>query len=188
MSEFITNAAIQRLARAAGIRTMSSVNYEEVRSSIIWGLTGVLTERCIKVAEFSGSSTVNVAHVELILREVSGPAMTTQTAAKMCKIMPESKSKSVKGMKAIEEIKFTQANSANCHMIPIASFSSLVRSIDTKSGRFRFSKEALSLMQFHVEYHTIMILKESQLVALNAKRVGVFPKDVQIVRHIRESK
>jgi histone H3 len=71
-------------------------------------------------------------------------------------------------------------------VIPIAALDRLVREIaqDFKED-LRFSRSALSAVHIWLEHYLVSLFRGAVLAAIHAKRVTVYPKDLQFVRAIR---
>ena len=65
-------------------------------------------------------------------------------------------------------------------------FQRLVREIgqDYKTD-LRFSKEAVTLLQYAAEHYLVKLLEDANLNAIHAKRQKIEPKDIQLARRIR---
>jgi len=74
-------------------------------------------------------------------------------------------------------------------LIPKLPFSRVVREAATNvvgtSDGLRFQSAALLALQEAAEAYLTQLFEDSLLIAINAKRVTVMPKDLQLVRRVR---
>jgi histone H3/H4 len=100
---------------------------------------------------------------------------------------PHPKQKQKPGEKAFYEIIQYQSTTEN--LIPKLPFARLVRELvgiyHSNPNRFRFQIEALLALQTATESYIVSLLEDANLAALHAKRITVFPKDIQLARRIR---
>jgi len=89
------------------------------------------------------------------------------------------------GEKALKEIRFYQKNTDL--LIRRLPFARLVREIQTYFSRteFRWQAQALLALQEAAEAHLVGMFEDANLCTIHAKRVTVFPKDIQLARRIR---
>jgi len=91
------------------------------------------------------------------------------------------------GTVALREIrKYQKGNELLIRRLP---FQRLVRELaqDIKAD-LRFQSSAISALQESTEAYLVGIFEDSNLCAIHAKRVTIFPKDVQLARKIRGEK
>lgn len=88
------------------------------------------------------------------------------------------------GELALKEIKRLQKSTAL--QIPKTSFQRVVREIsnDFKED-LRWQTQAVMALQDAAESHLVGTFEDSMLAGIHAKRVTLFPKDMQLVRRIR---
>ena len=91
------------------------------------------------------------------------------------------------GTKALMEIRDLQKTFHN--LIPIAPLLRLIRELaaDQGKGDYRWQSSAVMAIREAVEMYLIGYLHDSNLVAIHAKRVTIMPKDMQLVKRLRES-
>ena len=91
------------------------------------------------------------------------------------------------GEKALREIKFYQNSVEN--LIPKLPFARLVRELvevhHNRPETIKFKMEAILALQTATESYIVSLLEDANLAALHAKRITVFPKDIQLARRIR---
>jgi histone H3/H4/ubiquitin len=202
----VTKGAIQRLAQVAGVKRISGLVYEEIRGVLKVYLENVL-QNAILYTEHSRRRTVSVGDVEAALNrhEPSGGVIRGKPKAKPCPKhgygfsfgmqhahsgptsggVKRAPHRYLPGTVAIRKIRFYQKQ-AGCLHIGMLPFERLVREIgqDYKTD-LRFSKEALTLLQYAAEHYLVGLLKDTNLNAIHAKREKIEPKDIQLARRIR---
>ena len=190
----VTKGAIQRLAQVAGVKRISGLVYEEIRGVFKVYLENVL-RNAILYTEHSRRRTVSVEDVEAALNrhESSGGAIRGKPKAKPCPKhgygfsfgMGQKPHRFLPGTVALRKIRFYQKQ-AGCLHIGMLPFERLVREIgqDHKTD-LRFSKEAITLLQYAAEHYLVGLLKDTNLNAIHAKRQKIEPKDIQLARRIR---
>jgi len=190
----VTKGAIQRLAHVAGVKRISGLVYEEIRGVLKVYLENVL-RNAILYTEHSRRRTVSVEDVEAALNrhETSGGAIRGKPKAKPCPKhgygfsfgMGQKPHRFLPGTVALRKIRFYQKQSSCLH-IGMLPFQRLVREIgqDYKTD-LRFSKEAVTLLQYAAEHYLVKLLEDTNLNAIHAKRQKIEPKDIQLARRIR---
>jgi len=88
------------------------------------------------------------------------------------------------GDRALKEIRMYQKSTKL--LIGVLPFRRLVREItwDFKPG-LRYQSPALQALQEAAEAYLVSIFQDTNLLAMHAKRVTIFPKDIQLARYIR---
>jgi histone H3/H4/ubiquitin len=190
----VTKGAIQRLAHVAGVKRISGLVYEEIRGVLKVYLENVL-KNAILYTEHSRRRTVSVEDVEAALNrhEPSGGAIRGKPKAKPCPKhgygfsfgMGQKPHRFLPGTVALRKIRFYQKQSSCLH-IGMLPFQRLIREIgqDYKTD-LRFSKEAMTLLQYAAEHYLVKLLEDANLNAIHAKRQKIEPKDIQLARRIR---
>jgi len=190
----VTKGAIQRLAHVAGVKRISGLVYEEIRGVLKVYLEHVL-RNAILYTEHSRRRTVSVEDVEAALNrhEPSGGAIRGKSKAKPCPKhgygfsfgMGQKPHRFLPGTVALRKIRFYQKQSSCLH-IGMLPFQRLVREIgqDYRTD-LRFSKEAMTLLQYAAEHYLVKLLEDANLSAIHAKRQKIEPKDIQLARRIR---
>jgi len=190
----VTKGAIQRLAHVAGVKRISGLVYEEIRGVLKVYLENVL-RNAILYTEHSRRRTVSVEDVEAALNrhEPSGGAIRGKPKAKPCPKhgygfsfgMGQKPHRFLPGTVALRKIRFYQKQSSCLH-IGMLPFQRLIREIgqDYKTD-LRFSKEAMTLLQYAAEHYLVKLLEDANLNAIHAKRQKIEPKDIQLARRIR---
>ena len=190
----VTKGAIQRLAQVAGVKRISGLVYEEIRGVFKVYLENVL-KNAILYTEHSRRKTVSVEDVEAALNrhEPSGGVIRGKPKAKPCPKhgyrfsfgVGQKPHRFLPGTVAIRKIRFYQKQSSCLH-IGMLPFQRLIREIgqDYKTD-LRFSKEAMTLLQYAAEHYLVKLLEDANLNAIHAKRQKIEPKDIQLARRIR---
>ena len=206
----ITEPAIRRVLRRAGVKRIGKLIYEELR-----GVLKVWLEDRIKdtvaFTEHASRKTVQKDDLEAAL-DMSGIALAAglnenakHTASlQSCNARgksggathtsseKEDKEGSAKkphrfrpGTVAMREIRRHQKNS-DCLAFPKLNFQRLVREIaqDYKDD-LRFSEGVIDLLQLAAEDYLITLCDFANRCAIHSKRETIFPKDIQLVRIIR---
>ena len=209
---YIPKPSLKRLGYVAGVREMSNLTYEELRGVIKEWLSSVLQESCV-LTNHAEKITINEAMMAASLPTkmwsdvLSDKTCKVYGSKKVIKVIEEIQEieeieeiedktvdgikkrkthKAKRGMKALREIRYHQKHS-ECLNIPRKTFSKGVRFIaDEFVKKLRFSRNALLLLQYALENYIIELLKDANLCAIHAGRIGVLPKDIQIARRIRK--
>ena len=190
----VTKGAIQRLAQVAGVKRISGLVYEEIRGVLKVYLENVL-KNAILYTEHSRRRTVSVEDVEAALNrhEPSGGAIRGKPKAKPCPKhgygfsfgMGQKPHRFLPGTVALRKIRYYQKQSSCLH-IGMLPFQRLVREIAQEyKTDLRFSKEAVTLLQYAAEHYLVKLLEDANLNAIHAKRQKIEPKDIQLARRIR---
>ncbi|XP_074603315.1 histone H3-like centromeric protein A [Brevipalpus obovatus] len=115
------------------------------------------------------------------------PSATRRTGNTVqANIKKSSKGRSKPGRCALKEIKFFQNTT---HRVLLkAPFLRLVREVchGLKNKHMIWSTQALICLQEFLESSMVKLFEQTNLAALHAKRVTIFPRDMQFVRRITE--
>ena len=190
----LNKASIRRLAQRAGIKSMSSIIWEEIR-----GISKVFLENLLRLVllftRHNYRRTVGVKDVENALKIDLLPNVDYTSLGKgganHCKnLNPRSKSgpkvtKFKPGTKALMNIRKAQKD--DCLYFPKAAFSRFVRKISSDFATdLRFSQESLDLIQIVFENYLITLFENANLCAIQAGRHRVYPKDIQLAKKISQ--
>ena len=188
----ITKSAMRRLAHVGGVKTMSGIIYEDIRDILKIFLEKQVYNSMV-YTEFCRRKTVSVKDVEHALSRHGNQTLVGKGKAKACKAPNRKTNKKTKnrpGTVAIRNIRFYQKQS-NCLHIPAAAFKRLVKEIaqDYKNiPDARFSKEALTLLQYATERYLSSLLEDANLHAIHAGRTTLQIKDINLSRRIRKER
>lgn len=166
----ITDNAIKRLAHRAGVKRLSSLVYEEIRSRLRNFLEREISASIVRVNS-TKMRTIMVEHVEPSL-DVS---MYSVEMAKYKCLSPKKGEKTT----ALGEIRRLQES--GCLLLPLATFERLVREIvQDINPNLRISADAFLLFQYSAENKMVHLLEGANRSALHAGRLGIMPKDIQL--------
>ncbi len=180
---------IKRLLKRAGVKRVSGLVYEETRGILKIYLETLIKDtlvfmeadkrRTVHLKDVAGALEIHGAH--LGVEKIEHRAEHAHVSSKGGK---SSEHRFRPGTKSLMEIRKLQKSDAP--IISFLPFSRLVREIaqDFKDD-VRFSDKAINGMRVAIESHLICIFEESNLTAIHAKRITVFPKDIQLARRIR---
>ncbi len=180
----ITKDAIQRIAFKAGIKSLGGLMYEEIRSVMkVW------LDDVIRVAnnylEYYRKKTINEGMVSAALATTTGMYGWVDPDLKVAVCKPRSRT-AREATPALQSIRYYQMQ-YGCLSIPPAAFQKLAKEILHDYGgevRDRFTKGALTLLQYGMESYLVKILQDANAIALHSSRQAVQPKDLQLARRI----
>ena len=100
-------------------------------------------------------------------------------------VHPEHKKyRATPGRAALRQIRKTQKRGM-CFSLSKANFQIFIREITQDFHTdVRYSAEAMDLLQYYIENTTVDMLSNANLNAIHAKRETVYPKDIQLARHV----
>jgi histone H3 len=85
----------------------------------------------------------------------------------------------------ITQVKKLQQRLPDLYFIPHLPFERFIREIAQDYGDdIRFSKQALCLIQKHVEYKILSILQKAALVMVHTESKTLYTKDIRLARKI----
>jgi histone H4 len=189
----VSDAAIQRIAHKAGVKTVSSLIYEETRDIMKMFLRAIIKDAAT-YTEHARRKTVSRDDV-LHASERRGRKIYTsgeEGNTKHCDIfqpVKKPKSKALepakRGELAIREMMFYQKQH-DCLMISTEPFVRLVRDIasDYKTD-LKFTGDALGLLQIATEDFLVRVFEDTNLIAIHTGRVGILPRDMNLARLIK---
>ena len=181
----ITKSALQRIAYTAGITSMSSVVYEELRGFLKAKMEKILN-KAIVYTEYQRKMTIDEY---AIAANISPKIWSMNPKAKACKLRKskrnsrsksrsKSKNKKSANYNALLNIRYYQ-KLYDCLNIPMASFERLSREIASNfKCDVRFTKKALIIFQYSMEKYLLEILKKTLLLTVHANRTRIEPKDI----------
>ena len=187
----LTKNAIQRLGHVAGCKELSGLMYDEVRV-----VTKVFMENVIKDAvEYSTYAKRKTVGPEDVLHSLERQnrkilSNNQEETTKRCDIYHtdsegKKKVKRHRGTKALSEIRFYQKQH-DCFHISKSAFERIVKEIGQDfNAELRWSARAIALIQVATETYVVKLLEDSNLAAIHAHRITVYPKDLQLVRLLR---
>lgn len=173
---FITNAAIQRLARRGGVKRISGLVYDEIR-----GVMKTFLENIIKSSEIRMVSTkLNTIKVEHVLPSLDIAMYSSAISDFKCHLRDAKKDDALRDIRHFQK--------TGCLLLPRASFARVVKDIargfKISDNIVHISSDAVLLLQYATEAHFVNLFANSMLVAIHADRTGILPTDIQICRQI----
>ena len=180
----ITKDAIQRIAFKAGIKSLSGLMYEEIRSVLKVWLDDVI-RTTNNYLEYYRKKTINEGMVSAALATTADMYGWIDPDLKVTVCKPRSRTTG-EATPALQAIRYYQMQ-YGCLAIPPAAFQKLAREVLHDYGgavRDRFTKGALTLLQYGMESYCVKILQDANAIALHASRQSVQPKDLQLARRI----
>jgi histone H3/H4 len=189
----ISDAAIQRIAHKAGVKTVSSLIYDETRDLMKMFLRAIIKDAATYTEHARRKTTTrdDILHAS----ERRGRKIYTSGGegdTKNCDIFhpakkPKSKAQepAKRGELALREMMFYQKQH-DCMMISTEPFVRLVRDIasDYKTD-LKFTGDALGLLQIATEDFLVRAFEDINLIAIHTGRVGILPKDMHLARLIK---
>ena len=155
----ITKHAIQRLGRAMEVN-LNDLMYEEVRAVIKIFLQSVMRNAVIYL-DYAGKKTITENMIDAAFRY---SLCTPQSNARY------------------------QSCGLHDLSIPTTAFNRLVREVaQYYTDDPRFSEKAMALLHGSTENYIEGLLRDAKLIASNAKRTRVMPKDINIARRLRDN-
>lgn len=170
----VTAAAVTRMARQGGVKSLSGLIPEEANGIFNIWLENV-TRGATVMTEYAKRKTVMPEDVTYALQRTGQAIYSTgmEQTMKRCKALP--------AKDAIKQIRAAQKQS-ECAHIPAAAFERAAR---RAAGNFRWSPPALGVLQAAGEAYMVNLFAAANLAAIHAKRATLMPKDLQLVRAIR---
>ena len=111
-------------------------------------------------------------------RKNSSPTLTLPRTTKVRRYRP--------GTVALREIRYFQKSTQL--LLRRSPFARLVREIGqnvTRSVDLMWQASAISALQEAAEAYLVGLFEDANIIAINAKRVTVMPRDIRVVRQIR---
>lgn len=174
----ITKGSIKELARKAGVKTISSLTYEEVKGRVK-KMLGDWMHNIITYTEHSRKHTVGIKEVSAGIPHKYYSKLLNE---KKCTRKKRSKRNSPE-----KEIAYYQ-KLGGCLSIRKKPFERLVREISQEYAfDLRFSAEAIIMIQHCLENCVVDMLSKANLSATHAGRVRLFPKDLQVSMKLADS-
>jgi histone H3/H4 len=196
----ITEPALQRILRRAGVKRISNKVYNHLRKEIRAYLDKILF-KVILITQHDGRKTVQIKDLEtgLYMCKIYLLAGINQNAKRTVSLIScnSRKKSSIKhkiseksdkethhrfkpGTVAMKQVKFQQKNS-NYLAIPKNNFVNLVKEyISINEPNMRFASGVYDLLQLVVENHFISLARNANMIALHAKRETLYSKDLEL--------
>jgi histone H3/H4 len=175
----LTRPSIERLLRTAGIKRASGLIYEETRGLLIVYLEPVLRAASIRQS-LLGTFPIDIqALVQSMPVQMYSPALD----ATQCPLIPTPPGNQRQD-RTQEEIRYYQKQS-ECFLIPPTTFA---KALEEKFSEYPLSLSARLHLQASAERYLIELFKDALMVAIDARRLTVMPKDLRLVRNIRRER
>jgi histone H3 len=131
----------------------------------------------------------SMVHIKAVARKCTGGKIGFNLASKAARASVPSNA--VKkpyryrpGTVALRQIRRYQKSTEL--LVKKGPFARLVREIAQEKARcLRFQRSAIEALQQATEAYMVGLFEDSNLLAIHAKRVTIFPKDMQLARRIR---
>lgn len=205
----ITKPALKRILSRAGVKRVSGLLYEELRGVLRVWLENVERHMCVftqharrktvQLEDLEGALENNGVQLAAGLNENARKTASLQSCNSRGKRGKSSKEggqkeekKSEKkahrfkpGTVALREIRKHQ-KASDCLAFPKLPFNRLVREVAQDfQDDLRFEAGVSDLLQLAAEDYLISLCSAANLLAIHAGRETVFPRDIQLVRHVR---
>ena len=194
----VTRPALKRLLHRAGVKLSSNLVFEEARNLLKAYMNHSVAD-IVTIANYARRKTVKPSDVR------AGLAMSDQdlvagwsTNISSCPTGPKKvkaavvegqelvkkKHKSRPGTSALRDIR-RQQKASDCLAISKQPFRRLTREIaEDHTDKLNFSPAAVQLLQVAAEEALIKLFDRANLIAINAKRSRLFPKDLKLAATI----
>lgn len=184
----ISKEVLNKLAKKAGIKSLSGLTYEEIIGTVLVMIQKIL-RNCILIS--NNRKTITLDDIKYSFDFLGHKLYTYDEDISKCKTFTKTKVKN----KYLKQIKYYQ-NQADCVYIPKASFKEIVKNelnnlqYDLPDDlqhvkNIKISSIALDHFQFAIESLCIELLEKANKLAItHAKRITLQPKDISAVRYI----
>lgn len=185
--QLITKPTIERLMRHSGIEVISGTSISTVYQMIKEFLNKLLKDVVI-YQQYKNKKTIKQEEVLMAIERLYKKFfLGDESNLTRCEVLKpkQRKTKRKPGELAKRMIKFYQKQS-DCLYFSKTGFEKIVREVTNKyTVESRFSKNALLSIQLITESYLTDILSHANLIANLAERKTVYPKDIMMVRIIR---
>jgi histone H3/H4 len=182
-----TQEAIRRLANRAGVPTLNSRVYEEIREMLLKYLENIV-KKAIIVSRNSDRITILQGDVKYALEGLKIPVYETDQDGRMkkCELFEAAKNtkKHSRGELAIMRVKFYQ-DQAGCVLIEPSAFQTIVKEITQVNDEMKWSAKALNITQVATEQYLHDVFASAALCMIHAGRKTLFPEDLQLATTLR---
>lgn len=177
----ITNPVIKRLAQKAGVKSMSSLVYSEVRT-ILNKRLGEVLQNLAKIVRSGDRAVVTASDVKETLQFMGNTVYATGKEGDMKKCAGHTSSN---GKGALNAVRFYQKQH-DCLYIPHTSFLRVVKEVMQDIDEVKWSPDAVGLLQVIMETFLVELFQDALLCAIHAKRETLYPKDILLVLSLRK--
>lgn len=176
----ISKEVLNKLARKAGVKSLSGLTYEEIIGTVLVMIQKIL-RNCILIS--NNRKIITLDDIKYSFDFLGHKLYTYDENISKCKTFNKTKVKN----KYLKEIKYYQSQ-ADCVYIPKASFKKIVKNELNNlqyTKNIKISNIALDHFQFAIESLCIELLEKANRLAItHAKRITLQPKDIAAVRYI----
>lgn len=176
----ITNSAITRLARQAGVVRLNNLVFDEIRGIIKNKLEEIL-RKAVNLADLFRKRTISM---DIVIAVLPFHMFTTSTRYDIFK---KPKINGKRGSITLRQIRFYQKQFGT-FLLRKSSFARFVHQIgqDFRTD-LRYSRFGIKALQTFIEIYIIDLFKKTIKLGINCNRVTIYPKDINIVKQL-ESK
>jgi len=199
LAQELTNPALLRVLRRAGVKRVSKPAYNELRRIALAELSNVLIKADVFMTQGKRTNMrakdivaalkkvgVHLGAVDNVGGEVFSAAKKASDAIhkKAHKAGAKKAHKFKPGTVALRQIVSLQKSDA--HVIPRAPFARLVQGLAAKDGiQGKISLKAVECLRLFIENQLVSIAESANLEALHAKRVTVMEKDIRLALRVK---
>lgn len=171
INDVFVKPRIKNMCRKVGIQNVNSLVYEEVRGNLKVFLEELL-EKILAVTLFYKRKTVGVNDVYLVMEK--------HLLLKKKKIPHCKEGKKIEVCLEFARSPFHRFVREIC--LEHLQYSPYTKIHDIQV--MRFEEEAFDLIQYSMERYLLKLLYEGKLIALNAKRETLYPKDLKLAKSL----
>jgi histone H4 len=187
--EAITNPAITRLARMAGVKKVGSDVFPEVRN-VIHTKVDMIVKHALTYMEHAHRRKLMLDDVKHAYESWMGKKMYGTAPNKFCAKHQRTKGAGGKmkpGNLALIQIKFYQKQH-DCFMVQMTPFNRLIKEVLHKHRKdTQISREAINAIHHMCEMGIVGLLEDANLVAIHSKRKGIRGADVVLAHRLRHA-
>lgn len=173
INDVFVKPRIKNMCTKVGIKNVNSLIYEEIRG-ILKVFLEELLEKILTVTRFYKRKTVSVNDVYLVMEK---HLLLTKKKIPHCK-----ETKKIEICLEFAKAPFHRFVREIC--LDILQYSKYMKMSDIPE--MRFEEEAFDLIQYSMERYLLKLLYEGKLIASNAHRDTLYPKDLQLVKTIHK--
>jgi len=187
--EAITNPAITRLARMAGVKKVGSDVFPEVRN-VIHTKVDMIVKHALTYMEHAHRRKLMLDDVKHAYESYMKKKMYGTAPNKFCAKHQRTKGAGGKmkpGNLALIQIKFYQKQH-DCFMVQMTPFNRLIKEVLHKHRKdTQISREAINAIHHMCEMGIVGLLEDANLVAIHSKRKGIRGTDVALAHRLRHA-
>lgn len=178
----LTQSAIKRILRKAGVKNASGTIFEETRGVFLTMMDPML-KRILLFVEHERRKTAMPSDIKRAIESIGLRLFTHDETVTRCtaRQYPKRTRRTRRGTRALKNIGFYQRQSDCVYFTKTAFYRLVKEQVD-----IRFNKVALDQLQLFLEAHLVRVLKNANLAAIHASRITLMPKDVQLARRLSD--